>query len=439
MVPIGRRRSVPGAEQTAAMRPTLLPRPGARARVAGCALLAATAVLGACGDDADEARAGTTTTETADATTGSTGPAASVAAELRLVDTGLELDEPIALVPAPDGDALLIAERGGRVLAARPDGDGLGLDDDVVVDLREQVGSTDGERGLLGIAVGPDGEHLYVSYTAAADGASQVDELTLTEGSGGWRADPASRRNLLDVAQPFANHNGGHLEFGPDDLLYVGLGDGGSGGDPGGRAQDPDTLLGKMLRLDPSSEPPVPADNPFVGDDELGARDEIWTTGLRNPWRFSFDRATGDLWIADVGQDTTEEINVLRAADGGGRGANLGWDLFEGDQRFDDADPAGAASEGPFVEPVHTYGRDQGCSVTGGVVYRGAAIPSLVGTYVFADLCGDELWGLRSDDPSGPATSIVSTPAQVVGVGQDRVGELYVISLSEGVFQLSTG
>jgi glucose/arabinose dehydrogenase len=424
------------------MRRTLLTRPRPRARVAGCALLAVTAVLGACGDDGDEARGATTTAATAgaaDATTGSTGPTGSAPVELALVDTGLELDEPIALMPAPDGDALLIAERGGRVLAARPEGDRLVLDDDEVIDLRERVGSTDGERGLLGIAVGPDGEHLYVSYTAAADGASQVDELTMSEQSGRWRADPASRRNLLDVEQPFANHNGGHVEFGPDDLLYVGLGDGGSGGDPEGRAQDPDTLLGKMLRLDPSAEPPVPADNPFVGDDELGARDEIWATGLRNPWRFSFDRVTGDLWIADVGQDTTEEVNVLRAADGGGRGANLGWDLFEGDQRFDDADPAGAASEGPFVEPVHTYGRDQGCSVTGGVVYRGAAIPSLVGTYVFADLCGDELWGLPSDDPSGAAASIVSAPAQVVGFGQDRAGELYVISLSEGVFQLSTG
>jgi glucose/arabinose dehydrogenase len=403
------------------------------------AVVAAATLLGACADDSDRATTADEPPASSEPSPSADPSTAAAPVELQLVDTGLELDEPIALVPAPDGEVLLIAERGGRVLAARPDGEGLALDDGVVVDLREQVGSTESEKGLLGLAVGPDGQHLYVSYTAAADGASQVDELALSERSGRWRADPASRRNLLDVDQPYPNHNGGHVEFGPDAMLYVGLGDGGSGGDPEGRAQDPGTLLGKMLRLDPSTDPPVPADNPFVGDDDLEARDEIWATGLRNPWRFSFDRANGDLWIADVGQDRTEEVNVLRAADGGGRGANLGWDLFEGDQRFDDADPAGDASDGPFVEPVHTYGRDQGCSVTGGVVYRGEAIPQLAGTYVFADLCGDELWGLRSDDPASGATSLVAAPAQVVGVAADRAGELYVLSLSEGIFQLSTG
>ena len=225
---------------------------------------------------------------------------------------------------APQGEALLVAQRGGVVVQADPEGDGLVAADEVVIDLTELVGSTDGERGLLGLAVAPDGEHLYASYTAADDGASQVDEFELVESGGSWTADPDTRRNLLDVAQPYENHNGGHVEFGPDGMLYLGLGDGGSGGDPEGRAQDPGTLLGKLVRLDPDADPPVPADNPFVGDDPLGARDEIWATGLRNPWRFSFDRDTGDLWIGDVGQDTTEEIDLLPAADGTGRGANLG-------------------------------------------------------------------------------------------------------------------
>jgi glucose/arabinose dehydrogenase len=360
---------------------------------------------------------------------------------VRTVPTGLDVDQPIALVPAPQGDALLVAQRGGEVVQATPDGDDLVAAGRPVIDLTERVGSTDGERGLLGLAVAPDGEHLYASYTAAADGASQVDEFELVESAGSWTADPDTRRNLVDVAQPYENHNGGHLEFGPDGMLYLGLGDGGSGGDPEGRAQDPGTLLGKLLRLDPEVDPPVPADNPFVGDDPLGARDEIWATGLRNPWRFSFDRGTGDLWIGDVGQDRTEEIDLLPAADGGGRGANLGWDLFEGDEPFDDADPGpGAASDGPFVDPVFTYGHDQGCSVTGGVVYRGDELTSLRGTYLYADLCSSGIRALRPDGEGGfDPIQVTDGPEQVIGFAQDRDGEVYVLSLSAGVVQLSTG
>lgn len=395
---------------------------------------AAALALAACGEDADD---GSAEDGVSSASTTTVEPPEDLPT-LELRNTGLEVDEPLALVPAPEGDELLVAERAGTVVAAEPDGDGLRRGASVL-DLTEQVGSTDGERGLLGLAVAPDGRHLYASYTRAEDGASQVDEFELTRTSDGWRADPDSRRNLVDVDQPFENHNGGHLEFGPDGMLYVGLGDGGAGGDPDGRAQDPGTLLGKLLRLDPAAEPPVPADNPFVGDDELGARDEIWATGLRNPWRFSFDRRTGDLWIGDVGQDTTEEIDVLRASDGGGRGANLGWDLFEGDREFDDADPApGGASDGPFVEPVFTYGRDQGCSVTGGVVYRGSALPALDGTYLYADLCADGVRGLVDASGDQPSVSqLTDAPAQIVGFAQDRDDEVLVLSLSEGVLRLT--
>ena len=214
-----------------------------------------------------------------------------------------------------------------------------------------------------------------------------------------------------------------------------------------------------MLRLDPSVDPPIPADNPFVGDDELDARDEIWH-GLRNPWRFAFDRDNGDLWIVDVGQDELEEINRVRAGaatdgadagagtdvtgvdDGptvGGRGANYGWDLFEGDEPFSDADPApGAASEGPFVDPLFTYGRDQGCSVTGGVVYRGSAIPDLQGRYLYSDFCAEGVRALDTDTTGNVVGSVQLTesPGGIIGFGEDRSGEVFVLGLEQGVFRL---
>lgn len=394
-----------------------------RAGLVAVASVAATALVGCSGDD----RGGS-----GDVTIGPTpAPGDEPAGEqVELIDTGVSLDEPVTLEPAPTGGALLVAQRGGLVRQLDPDGDQLVARDEPVIDVTELVGSTESERGLLGLAVAPDGRHLYLSYTAADDGASQLDEFVLTRVGERWTADPATRRNLVDVDQPFPNHNGGHIAFGPDGMLYLGLGDGGAGGDPEGNAQDPTSLLGKLLRLDPSLDPPVPADNPFVGDDELGARDEIWASGLRNPWRFSFDRATGDLWIGDVGQDRTEEIDLLPAGDGAGRGANLGWDLFEGDAPFDDADPAaGGASDGPFVDPVVTYGHDEGCSVIGGVVQDGE--------YLFADLCGAGVRALVDDGDGGfTARQLTDAPSQIVGFAQDRAGEVLVISLSEGVFRL---
>jgi len=428
--------------------------------VAPLVVCCAIVMLAGCGEDNDTGASSDTSPTTTSQANGDDAANAGDAAEgngggalpeVRAVDTGLRTDAAVTIVAAPDGDALLVAERGGRVVQADPDGEGLQAADQPVIDVTDRVGSTDGERGLLGLAVAPDGGHLYLSYTEARDGASQVDEFTLSETDGTWRADPDSRRNLLDVEQPFANHNGGHIEFGPDGMLYVGLGDGGSGGDPGGRAQDPTSLLGKMLRLDPSIDPPVPADNPFVGDDELDARDEIWATGLRNPWRFSFDRENGDLWIADVGQNEMEEINRLRSEAGGaggdagaggdvgGRGANFGWDLFEGDLPFDDADPApGAASEGPFVEPLFTYGRDQGCSVTGGVVYRGTAIPELTGRYLYSDFCaqGVRVLSIEARESAAGSEQLTEAPGGIIGFGQDRDGEVFVLGLEQGVFRL---
>ena len=363
------------------------------------------------------------------------GAADAADAELGLVRLEVDLDQPIAAVAAPSGNALLVAERAGRVVEVSLDQDGGVIGVEPVIDISDAVADMSGERGLLGIAVDPDAGQLLLSFTRGSDGASQLDAYALDPGSSSTVVDESTRRNLLDVDQPFANHNGGHVALGPDGMVYVGLGDGGGQGDPEGRAQDRSSLLGKLLRLDLSAPDGVPADNPFV--DTEGARPEIWATGLRNPWRFSFDRETGDLWVADVGQNEIEEITVLRAADGGGRGANLGWDLFEGTAEFDDADPApGDASAGPFTDPVFTYTHDQGCSITGGVVYRGEQVPSLRGRYLFSDFCTPGLRSLSADAAGGSDSSLGLELPSVVGFAEDARGEVYVVSLDEGLHRL---
>ncbi len=364
---------------------------------------------------------------------------------IELARTGVELDAPIALEALPDSSSVLIATQEGLVHEAiATDGD-LELVDGSVLDVTDLVGEAEGERGLLGLAVHPDGDRIYVSYTAGDEnGASRLDRYELTGEPGSLQASPDSRVNLVDVEQPYANHNGGHVTFGPDGMLYLGLGDGGSGGDPEGNAQDRQSLLGKILRLDPDATGPddVAAEgNPFRldGDDATTGRPEIWLTGVRNPWRFSFDRATGDLWIADVGQDLYEEISVLPASEGTGRGANLGWDLYEGSEPYEDPDPSpGAASAGPFVDPVFTYPRDEGCSITGGVVYRGTEVPALDGAYLFADHCtpglrairvGEQVESLRLDDEFSSAVSF----------SEDADGEVYAVGLWSGIYRLTAG
>jgi glucose/arabinose dehydrogenase len=290
--------------------------------------------------------------------------------------------------------------------------------------------SSGGERGLLGLAFSPsftDDRRFFVNYTDPG-GNTVVAEYRVSADDPG-RADPASERVVLRIEQPYANHNGGGLAFGPDGLLWIGTGDGGSGGDPEGRAQRLDTLLGKFLRIDPDPQDgapyTVPADNPFVGRD--GARAEIWASGLRNPWRFSFDRATGDLWIGDVGQGAWEEIDVLRTGTAGG--ANLGWNVMEGSHCFEPAE--GCDTDG-LVLPVAEYDHGQGCSVTGGVVYRGAAIPGLAGTYLFGDFCSGTIWGLDAAAGRPAARVLAATGLAIASFGEDEAGELYVADLSGG-------
>ena len=343
-----------------------------------------------------------------------------------------QLDQPVAVVVRPGDPSpgrVHVAERSGRVVAVEL-ATGRATE---VADLTART-KAGGERGLLGLAFSPNGSRLYVHYTDR-DGDTNVDELPMTATG---KADPAGRRRLLFVEQPYANHNGGHLATGPDGMLYVGLGDGGSAGDPDGNGQDLGTLLGKLVRIDPrpsaGSAYTVPTDNPFVG--RPGARPEIWSYGLRNPWRFSFDPATGDLWIGDVGQDRLEKIDVARAVAGAGRAANFGWKAFEGSRVFDRSVPAPDAVA-PYHEYPHGTGPGEGCSITGGVVYRGSALAGLAGAYLFADYC---VPGVRAVPATGdgPPVEVRLTdgPIEVVAFGVDGSGEPLVASLGGGLYRL---
>lgn len=327
------------------------------------------------------------------------------------------LDQPIGMAVRDGDDALFFVEKTGRVVAVSEGATR------VVLDISSEV-SQGGEQGLLGLAFSPSGTRLYTNHTDR-DGHTRITEWAMR----GGRADPDSRREVLFVEQPFSNHNGGNLAVGPDGYLYIGLGDGGSGGDPLGNAQSPSSLLGKMLRIDPrpSAEDSyrVPDDNPFVGRE--GFRPEIWALGLRNPWRYSFDRRTGDLWIADVGQSAREEIN-RQPADVGGQ--NYGWDRLEGTEPFEGEPPPGADA------PFHEYGRDLGSTVIGGYVYRGSGIPELEGFYVFGDFFNPDLRAIRSTGNEPVERELGATVENLSAFGEDASGELYALSLSGPVFKI---
>ncbi|MFE1147783.1 PQQ-dependent sugar dehydrogenase [Streptomyces albidoflavus] len=319
---------------------------------------------------------------------------------------------PTAGAAGPD-DTVWIAERAGTVRVL--DGDGLS---EPVLDISDQT-TTDGERGLLGIAFDESLAHFYLSYTDL-EGTSTVEEFAVEDGT----LQPDSRRTVLTQEQPYANHNGGAIAFGPDGYLYIALGDGGSGGDPDGNGQNLDTLLGKILRIDPSGGDPyaIPADNPFVDDPE--ARDEIWAYGLRNPWRFSFDKGTGDLLIGDVGQSDWEEIDWAPANSTGGE--NYGWSSMEGNHPF-----RGGTEPANHVPPVHEYDRSGlGCSVTGGYVYRGEALPELQGQYVFSDYCDGTIRTLQMEngEVTGEGDLGVSG-GEVISFAESGDGELYVLNI----------
>jgi glucose/arabinose dehydrogenase len=298
------------------------------------------------------------------------------------------------------------------------------------LDIRSLVGSG-GEKGLLSVAFHPQyaqNGFFYVNYTDRASSFHTDIARYSVSATDPNRADPASARILLEINQPFANHNGGQLQFGPDGFLYIGMGDGGSGGDPGNRAQNTSELLGKMLRIDVNASPyAVPPSNPFIG--RSGFRPEIWALGLRNPWRFSFDRSTGDLWIADVGQGSFEEIDYQPATSIGGE--NYGWRRMEGTHCFN---PSSNCTDGALVLPVVQYDHSGGaCSVTGGYVYRGARYPRLVGMYIYGDYCNGVIWGAtRRTDGSVVSTVLTDAGFLISTFGEDANGEIYVADHGNG-------
>jgi glucose/arabinose dehydrogenase len=344
-----------------------------------------------------------------------------VAVSLELVVQGLSA--PIFLTAAPgDLDRLFVVEQGGRVRIVE---DGT-VAEPPFLDIEDLV-SGGGEQGLLGLAFHPQyaaNGFFYVNYTDTL-GHTQIVRYSVSADPG--RADAGSALPILTVQQPYENHNGGMIAFGPSDgMLYVGMGDGGSGGDPQGHGQNRMTLLGDMLRLDVDGGTPyaIPADNPYAGS--LSVANEIWASGLRNPWRFSFDRETGELYIGDVGQNAWEEISFQPASSDGGE--NYGWAVMEGAHCY----PMSAAcSNSGLTLPVHEYPHSEGCTVIGGYVYRGSDFHALQGRYFFADLCSSWLrsFAVFNGEPRGfqdhTATASVSS---VVSFGEDARGELYVVS-----------
>jgi glucose/arabinose dehydrogenase len=347
---------------------------------------------------------------------------------LQVVTAGLR--QPTALAEVPDGSGrFFVLERVGLVRLIRQGQ----LVPEPVLDLRALITSSGQEQGLLGIAFHPRFEEngrFFLAYTAR-NGDNTVAEYRLAAGAN--QVDPLSGRVLLAISDFAPNHNGGHLAFGPDGYLYIGTGDGGGAGDPQRTAQNLGSLLGKLLRLDVDRGEPyaIPPDNPFR--DRPDARPEIWALGLRNPWRYSFDRQTGDLWIADVGQNLLEEVDYVPAGTPGG--LNFGWSIMEGSRCF----RTPTCESTGLVLPVAEYSRELGCSVTGGYVYRGSALPWLVGTYLYGDYCSGRVWGLTPDGQGGwVATELLYDPTlRLSSFAEDLAGELYLLDLGGRILRLT--
>jgi glucose/arabinose dehydrogenase len=356
-----------------------------------------------------------------------TGPLAEPS--VALFDVG-SFDQPVDVAFRPGGGEIHVVEQPGRVVAVTD------LSADVVLDITDLTGAR-GEQGLLGLAFHPTADLAYVDFTDA-NGDTVVAEFVVDPTTALFDRD--SYREVLTLDQPYSNHNGGQLAFGPDQLLYIGVGDGGSGGDPERTALDLTSRLGKILRIDPVAADgesfTVPADNPFV--ETPGADPTIWSYGLRNPWRFAFDRPTGDLWIGDVGQGEFEEISRSTATDrrDAGRGVNFGWSAFEGFERFNEDQPIEGA-----VPPLFVYDHGDGrCSVTGGTVVRGDAVPDLAGWYLFGDYCSGQIWALDPTAPTDqPRVVEIARSDALVAITEAPDGEVYAVSNGGTVARLIPG
>ncbi len=355
------------------------------------------------------------------------------------VTTGL--DEPLLVTFEPSGrpDRLFIVERAGRVRLV----EGGQLMDEPFLDIKSKV-SLGGERGLLGMAFHPDYERNGLFYLHYSDGMNDSGDTVIEEYAVEGDADvanPDSARRVLTVEQPYSNHNGGSINFGADGHLYIALGDGGSGGDPQGHGQNLDSLLGKILRIDPEQDADLPYRIPMgnLKDRIPSAAPEIWDYGLRNPFRTTFDGCTGDLYIGDVGQDSFEELDIEKRLDGG---RNYGWKVTEGNACFQ---PTSACDDAGITGPVWDYGRNSGTSITGGAVYRGRAIEGLRGTYVFADYGSGAIWTTVYDrdartisTPRSVSTDL-NNVTQIVAINNGSGGELYLVSRTSGIFKLVAG
>ena len=353
-----------------------------------------------------------------------------VSVTLEPIVTGLQ--RPVAVRAAGDGSGrLFIVEQPGR-LRIVDDG---GLRSTPFLDIRDRVRDSANEQGLLGLAFHPDyasNGRFFVNYTDLT-GDTVVAEYARSEGDPNW-SESSSEAIILTIQQPFSNHNGGDIAFGPDGFLWISTGDGGSGGDPQGNGQNTQTLLGKLLRVDVDngSTYTIPADNPFADDSE--ARDEIWALGLRNPWRFSFDRETGDLYIGDVGQSQREEIDFESRLDPGGR--NYGWNTMEGSRCYQSSN----CSTDGLILPVAEYSHTSGCSVTGGYVYRGSRFPDLEGLYIYGDFCSGTVWALVPAGAGKWTVAVVGeTSAAIASFGEDEDGELYLTDPRSGTVFMITG
>ncbi|MBK8185333.1 MAG: PQQ-dependent sugar dehydrogenase [Candidatus Competibacteraceae bacterium] len=348
-------------------------------------------------------------------------PFADARIALREVASGLA--RPVAITHAGDGSGrLFVALQDGQVVIFHGS---QGLPQPFL-DIRDRVGSG-GERGLLSIAFHPNfarNRWFFVNYTDL-EGNTVVSRFRASHRRPSL-ALAGSERRVLAVTQPYANHNGGQLQFGPDGFLYIAMGDGGGSGDPENRAQDGGTLLGKLLRIDINRRPyRIPADNPFTTRTEI--RPEIWALGLRNPWRFSFDRATGDLYVADVGQSHWEEVNFQSAGSPGGE--NYGWRRMEGRYCFN---PANDCDDGTLTGPVLEYSHDLGRSITGGYVYRGSQLPELVGRYVYGDFGSGRIWAARLVNGSWISELLLESAVLISSFGEDEAGELYLSDYAGG-------
>jgi len=375
--------------------------------------------------------------------------------ELELVADGFE--EPVYLTGAGDGSGrMFVVERVGRVRVLRADGSSADVMPFLDISAKTR---NDSERGLLGLAFprtyASEGEPLvgeFFIHYSDSDGNTVVSRMRVSPQDPD-RADPSTEQVLLHVPQPYSNHNGGQIVFGPDNYLYIALGDGGSGGDPQGNGQNPDTLLGSVLRIDPRLPVPPeanypstnlqymsPPDNPFVAGGGTGGKPEVWLYGLRNPWRFSFDRETRDIWIGDVGQNEWEEIDFVSGealfdmGDGVSGGQNFGWNVMEGSHPYPaDSDPGDTSR---FTMPVIEYDHSAGNSVTGGYAYRGSRYPEFAGVYFYADFGSGRIWAARPTDGGERNREIADTDLQLVSFGEDDDGELYVIDFAGGVYHM---